>query len=245
MVDQCNLRCAQCCSLSPHLPARMTSPAELERDLGRAAKVLSPQTFKLSGGEPFLHPGLAELLEVARSAGISRQISVTTNGFLAASAKDAVYERLDRMTVSLYSSAPLPMSTLDRLRARCREHGVVLNEKAFESFQRITPEEEDPGRSESSWASCWMKTRCHLVHQGRFFTCTRPPHTDAWLGTTELSEADGVSLDAPELLGEVLRYLGRETPLRSCARCLGNSGELRPHTQLKVVAVPSRPAART
>lgn len=230
VVDQCNLRCVQCCSLSPHLPARMTTPEQLAKDLGAAASVLAPQTFKLTGGEPFLHPALTELLDVARESGIAKQYSATTNGFLAANAPDAVFERLDRLTLSIYTSVPLPLATVDRLRARCREHDVILNEKAFDSFQRITPDEAaDPL---ASFASCWMKEKCHLLHEGRFFTCTRPPHLDAYLRTTELSVSDGVPLHERDLLATLLRYLERDEPIASCRKCLGNRGEWAAHAQL-------------
>lgn len=232
VVDHCNLRCVQCCSLSPKLPARLTSAPQLQRDVAAAAEVLAPQTFKLAGGEPFLHPQLAELLQVARASNIARQYSVTTNGFLAATAPDEIFEQLDRLTLSLYSSAPLPVRTLDRLRRRCREHDIVLSEKAFTTFQRINPPQlQSAHDAAAAFKDCWMKTRCHLIQDGRFFTCTRPPHLDALHGDTTLSVADGVPLKGEDVLAKLLAHLERETPLASCRHCLGNSGEWVQHEQ--------------
>ncbi len=97
-VDHCNLRCVHCCTLSPRLAERFLDPRELERDLALAARVLRPAIFKLTGGEPLLHPGLTELLDVARASGISPQLSLTTNGLLLERQPDALFERLDRPT---------------------------------------------------------------------------------------------------------------------------------------------------
>ena len=82
------------------------------------------------------------------------------------------------------------------------------------------------GDTEAIFAGCWLKVRCHLVHAGRFYMCTRPPHLD--------SPEDGLVLDdAPDLLSRAHAYLTRAQPLAACARCLGASGQLVPHTQLR------------
>lgn len=242
VTDHCNLKCRQCCTLSPHLPARALAPDELARDLARAATVLRPNVFKLTGGEPFLHPELARCLEVARKSGIAPQISITTNGFLVLSAPDAIFELLDRMTLSVYSSAPLPEKVIARITERCERHGVLLTVKRVSEFQKLTPEPPflPAAAARAVYDRCWLKTRCHLVHRGRFYMCTRPPHLEDWLHgvglETALAQTDGVALDAPELLAKVLGYLETSTPLASCRYCLGASGELQPHAQLHDVA---------
>jgi organic radical activating enzyme len=239
VTTHCNLRCVQCCPLSPHLPTWAVAPEALGQDLRRLARVLKPNVFKLTGGEPFLHPDLPAVLDAVRASGISEQVSVTTNGFLAQSAPDAVYERLDRMTLSVYSSAPLPERSIARITERCEQHGVHLTVKSIDAFQELTP--EAPHTSDATvrdvYARCWLKERCHLVHQGRFYACTRPPHVATVLGSTYpqmpvLGEVDGVPLDAPELLDLLLSYLERDTPLATCRYCLGASGAWRPHAQL-------------
>ena len=69
VVEHCNLRCANCCTLSPELPSWWVDPDELRRDLERAAGALRPHVFKLTGGEPLLHPELLRCLDAARASG--------------------------------------------------------------------------------------------------------------------------------------------------------------------------------
>src|SRR5688500_20260612 len=102
VVDHCNLTCAECCSLSPFLPAWFADPADLERDLSRARKVLAPSVFKLVGGEPLLHPRLLDLVAVARRSEIASRISITTNGLLLGRMPDALFRAIDALTISLY-----------------------------------------------------------------------------------------------------------------------------------------------
>ncbi|MCE9668803.1 radical SAM protein [Myxococcus stipitatus] len=239
VVTHCNLRCVQCCPMSPHLPAWAVEPSSLGADLRQLARVLHPNIFKLTGGEPFLHPDLPAVLDAVRASGISQQLSVTTNGFLAQSAPDAVYERLDRMTLSVYSSATLPEKSIARIAERCDAHRVHLTVKRIDAFQQLTPDapHATEARTREVYERCWLKVRCHLVHQGRFYACTRPPHVATVLGPTHpelrsLGDVDGVRLDAPELLERMLTYLEADTPLATCRVCLGASGAWEPHAQL-------------
>lgn len=238
VTTHCNLRCEQCCTLSPQLPTWAVEPAALAQDLQRLASVLQPNVFKLTGGEPFLHPDLAAVLDAVRASAISEQVSITTNGFLAQSASDAVYERLDRMTLSVYASAPLPERSIARITERCERHGVHLTVKRIDTFQKLTP--DAPLRTDAEvravYERCWLKVRCHMVYRGHFYSCTRPPHVAQVLGPKHpempaLADVDGVSLEAPDLLTKVLHYLEREEPLATCRYCLGASGPSEPHAQ--------------
>src|SRR2546429_6408003 len=80
ITDHCNLKCRQCCSLSPFLPPYNVAPEELRRDLLLARRVLAPRIFKLVRGEPLLHPQLLDCLPVVRESRVAPIVSITTNG---------------------------------------------------------------------------------------------------------------------------------------------------------------------
>jgi cyclic pyranopterin phosphate synthase len=238
VVDHCNLRCAGCCTLSPHLPPRHVDVAALERDLAAAARVLRPALLKLTGGEPLLHPDVARLAAVARASGVAREVSLTTNGLLVPGAPDALFASLDRLTVSRYPSAPLPARTQAVLEERCRRFGVRLTVKDMPRFQQLDLETPgDPAHARGVFATCWLRHRCHLLHEGRFYACTRPPHLAARWGRPALAHGDGVDLHGPGDVGKVvLDYLESVEPLGSCSLCQGSRGGWADHRQLSAAA---------
>jgi hypothetical protein len=232
LADHCNLRCANCCTLSPGSEAWFVDPDDLRRDLEAIATSVRPHVFKLTGGEPLLHPELLRCLDAARASGISERISVTTNGLLLAAMPDAFFERIDRLTVSHYSSAPLTEAALRSAAERCDRHGVQLTVKSIHRFQRMDAESpHDDERAASVFESCWLKVRCHMFYRGRFYACTRPPHLAAQRGAA-IPDGDGVDVHEPRLLPRLLSYLEREEPLVACCFCLGASGEWVEHRQL-------------
>lgn len=239
-VDHCNLRCEGCCPLSPHQAESVLSKETLAEDLARLAPVLAPAVLKLTGGEPLLHPDLVGLVEVARASGIAETIQITTNGTRLLGAPDALFDAIDRVRLSWYTSAPLSEGAIDRIRARCERAGVELSVRAYASFQALDPPEleRDEEWAARAFGGCWIRWRCHTVHHGRFYTCTRPPHLEPYLSARgidrPLAALDGVPLDAPDLRDALVRYLERDVPLASCRHCLGDEGEWRPHAQLPV-----------
>jgi hypothetical protein len=242
LVDHCNLRCVQCCQLAPFFPERDLDLAMLEADLKRLRPVLRPQIFKLTGGEPLLHPDVVGALEVVRRSGIAQRVQVTTNGLLLPGMPDAFFDAVDLLKVSAYSSAPLPAKTIDVIRARCERHRVELDLRTYHTFQQITPEPpfHDPSAASKAFAGCWLKVRCHLVSRGRFYTCSRPPRLEPYLRQLghelPLMQEDGLSIDGPDLGSRLYRYLNREDPLQSCNHCLGTTGAWRAHAQLPLRA---------
>ncbi|MCX4240438.1 radical SAM protein [Paraliomyxa miuraensis] len=233
VVDHCNLTCAECCSLSPLLPSRFTSPQDLARDLELAARVLAPRVFKLVGGEPLLHPELLELLRVVRRSGIAPRVSLTTNGLLLTRMPDACWEELDAMTISRYPRPSLSDAAVRAIEDKAQRFGVRLNWKQQDRFvtMSVPGRRDDEGETARIHARCWIRERCHLVYEGRFYTCTRPMHLGRWLGPAHDLRDDGVELhdSTPRTL---LAYLHRELPLQACAHCAGGDAPMVPHRLL-------------
>lgn len=234
VVDHCNLTCAECCSLSPLLPPRFTTPEALARDLALASRVLAPAVFKLVGGEPLLHPELPELLRVARGSGIAPRVSLTTNGLRLGTMPDACWEQLDGLTVSRYPSPVLGPELVAEVEHKAARFGVRLNWKQQDHFvtMSLPRRRDDEAETARIYARCWLRERCHLVHEGRLYTCTRPVHVQSARGLPPERSGDGLELSAraPEA---VLDYLRRPQPLDACAHCAGGDAPMAPHHLLR------------
>jgi GTP 3',8-cyclase len=233
IVDHCNLRCAECCSLSPFLPKWCIDPSDLERDLRLARRALAPTWFKLVGGEPLLHPAIDECLAIARRSGLAEIVSVTTNGHLLPRTSPRFWTLTQALTISLYPAPALSAETVAWIERQAAQHDVRLNWKRQDRFvqmNRALPR-DDAERTGEIYADCWLRRRCNLVSAGRFYTCTRPPHFETLL--QESFQDDGITLhEGNTLAEELLAYLRREQPLAACARCEGGHAAEVPHRQM-------------
>jgi cyclic pyranopterin phosphate synthase len=234
IVDHCNLRCAACCSLSPHLPKWEVAPEALAEELRLARAALAPTWLKLVGGEPLLHSRLLECIAVAKVAGIAEIVSLTTNGFLLPRQLDDFWEALDALTISLYPQPVLPAQTIAYVEAQAAKFEVRLNWKkqdAFVQMDRASPCIDDE-ENIAIWEACWLRRRCHMVRDGHFYACTRPAHFGTLLGQD--FKGDGVRLHpGPGLATEIKAYLERPQPLVACMHCLGGTALEAPHRPLQ------------
>jgi hypothetical protein len=243
ITDHCNLKCRQCCSLSPFLPRYEVEPDRLRHDLRLARRVLAPGIFKLVGGEPLLHSRLLDCLRIARQSAIAPVISLTTNGLLLGKMPEEFWKLLDALTLSVYPHPRLPDDLMDLIQTRTARHNIGLNVKRQDQFQHMTLDQPRPDAEETRaiFTTCWLRHRCHLLHEGRFYLCTRPPHFDTYYHTQAFSEQDGIVLDEdPGLVAKLQAYLEADEPLKSCELCLGGSGSLFPHRQLTQLEVLTR-----
>lgn len=233
VVDHCNLVCAECCSLSPHLPRWQLDPSPFADDLSRASRVLAPRVFKLVGGEPLLHPELVELVEIARTSAIASMISLTTNGLLLARTPDALWDAIDAFTISVYPRPRIDAEDIAVIKARAARFGVALNWKHQNEFvvmNRTTPS-TDPAADAALFHDCWIRERCHMVRDGRFYTCPRPPHFHSYHRGERDFMGDGLEL-ADATVDRVHTYLTRREPLAACAHCYGGAATMAPHRLL-------------
>ena len=237
IVDHCNLKCWGCCSLSPISSTYSVSPEQIAKDLSLAKPLISPKRLKLVGGEPLLHKRIVDCLKVAREAGIAPSVSVTTNGFLLNRVDRAFWTLVDHITVSLYPDPVLPDKTIDLIKQQAEDHDVNVNWKTQAEF--VTMDRDNPDsigvETKEIYKNCWLRRRCHLIANGRFYTCTRPAHFHSVSGLDNSKfEDDGVLLDAKH---NIIDYLIRKKPLNSCYLCLGGNSSTKPHRQLSLSEV--------
>lgn len=244
VVEHCNLRCTACCNMSPYLAEKTLSVAEVERMCRTMAQHLEVDVFKIMGGEPLLHPQIADVIRAIRGTGISRTIRLFTNGLLLHTMTDDFWQALDELTISNYASAPVKPALLEVVKARARAHDVVLNVKPVAEFSEVMrgEREGDDAEVRRVYDSCWLRHRCLVVRNERFYMCTRAAyageyHADIMHGAHAADReaalaGDGVRLDTPDLGAALLEYLNRSEALVSCRFCHGGAGPLAPHSQL-------------
>ncbi|PTB97391.1 hypothetical protein C9994_03120 [Marivirga lumbricoides] len=243
IAEHCNLRCRDCCNISPLNPQKFMSVAEIEEICKFLKDTIQPDLFKIAGGEPTLHPEIDEIIRVIKHYEIAPQIRVVSNGLLVHRMSEYFWQEIDQLTISNYKSAPVKQRSLDLIKEKAKQYGFVTNVKYVEQFNEIFVKEpfSDPTEIQRIYDDCWMRHRCHIIRNGRFYKCTRAAYMDDYLGILKIdpqlehstySEADGLDITAPDFKEKALHYLNNKKPLDSCRYCLGVSGSLRDNVQL-------------
>ncbi len=117
VVDRCNFRCQYCMPTGkdlafPEQVDRLTQ-TELLTLLQRVFIPLGFTRFRLTGGEPLIHPDIVDIVEAIAALPQVQDLSMTTNGHLLANlAQDLYNAGLRRINVSLDSLVP---ETFDKL----------------------------------------------------------------------------------------------------------------------------------
>ena len=129
VCDHCNLRCAGCLHFAPLAEERFLDVDEYERDLSRLASIDGIEgyfgTVVLMGGEPLLHPRIADIVRVTRARLPGQDVVLCTNGLLLRRMGDGLWRALAECDVGLLIS-PYPLRVdYEGLAALARERGVL------------------------------------------------------------------------------------------------------------------------
>jgi cyclic pyranopterin phosphate synthase len=125
LVDRCNFRCQYCmpegAELDYILQQNLLTQAELLTLLREVFIPVGFTRFRLTGGEPLLHPGVVEIVREIVALPETQDLAITTNGFLLANLAQALYEAgLRRINISLDSLEPETFGKMAGLRGQSR-----------------------------------------------------------------------------------------------------------------------------
>ncbi len=117
LIDRCNFRCQYCMpegtELDYILQQELLSHSELLTLLKEVFIPVGFKKFRLTGGEPLLHPGVVDLVRAIANFPETEDLAMTTNAFrLASMAQDLYDAGLRRINISLDSLNP---DTFDKI----------------------------------------------------------------------------------------------------------------------------------
>lgn len=230
-VQHCNLRCVGCAQISPHLAPAEEELQSLELALRNLRPLLSCEKVQVLGGEPLLHTKLLDLLRLAVDSGIGKRVVVKTNGLLLHRAPSAFWRLVNEVIVSVYPATEHFLSrNAPLLRSRAAENETTLEFRRFPEFRKIVLERgrDDAEFTSKIYQTCEYKRYCHSLREGRLYRCA--PSVNLARQQPDWNVADSVdALDVVTLSERLKDFLLSPMPLRSCANCMGSSGEVFQH----------------
>ncbi|MGA7933754.1 MAG: GTP 3',8-cyclase MoaA [Kovacikia sp.] len=125
LVDRCNFRCQYCmpegADIQYVLQQNLLTPEELITLLQEVFIPVGFSRFRLTGGEPLVHPAVVEIVRTIAQFPETQDLSMTTNGFLLEGlAQDLYNAGLRRINISLDSLNPEVFNQIIGNRGRSR-----------------------------------------------------------------------------------------------------------------------------
>ena len=221
----CPNRCVSCNHFSPVQAYRykqsMLAPEVLERDLRNFGRVAHAGAWAAIGGEPTLHPGLVELLDIATLSGVADTIEVWSNGQSVDRQPPEFWGAFDVLVISAYPGKITDEEIAD-IRARVAEHGgrvELKDERQHPNFSRLL---DNTGDVYEKWRDCWFRTYSRVLDDGYFYTCCTSPFIAPVMLNLPWGH-DGLRVDEYLTEEKVSAFLNRTEPLAGCSQCAGRN----------------------
>ncbi|MAG92060.1 hypothetical protein CMO83_05270 [Candidatus Woesearchaeota archaeon] len=205
---------------------------KLSHELEQSSDLISIGTLCLIGGEPLLHPDLADVVEACANSGISKHVRVVTNGLPVSRITGDVWKNVDEVYVSLYGQAKLSEEKIQLFREIAEENQIALRVASYPQFRETFSQNPsaDEALTERVFKACEVahNWKCYTLDEGILYLCPQSlfiPRVQPEVKT------EGVSLLDPKTTPQQIRdFLSRDTPLDACKHCLGSAGSLFSHT---------------
>ena len=99
----CNLKCEYCSHLSKYMTGYVPLE-EIEKQYAIWSSKIQPETFRILGGEPCMHPDLASVIQLTRQYWRHSNLRMTTNGLLLHRCSPTVFTALKSNGMSIILS---------------------------------------------------------------------------------------------------------------------------------------------
>jgi organic radical activating enzyme len=225
LCDRCNLNCAYCSHFAPVAKPYIISMETLTAECQRL-KHLNLHEINLLGGEPLLHPRLAEAIRLVRSILPDTKITIATNGQLLCRMKSQFWRACRECDVTILITPYPNMSAwkyyltfllvrMNRVHLKRFEFRREFRHQLLSQQPRTT----DIRQIASSYLSCMI--HCTQVRDATLWPCAYAAYAfslNEHFGTSfKTAPADGLPLNDDLTATDVRLWLFRAKPF--CSHC--------------------------
>jgi hypothetical protein len=228
LVEHCNLNCAHCFHFSPLAEKEFLDIKLFENDLERFSYLTNKKLglFTLLGGEPLLHPQVAEFMDLTRKYfNTVTRILLVTNGILLYKQQKEFWESAKNNGVIIgVSSYPIKIAT-EKIRELSVKYSV---EVTYDGFFKQTPKNmiklkmdiDGKGDIGENFLRCEFKNSCIALKKGRLYTCFMAAHSEHFykkFGYLKKCESDSIDIYKAKNERELSEFVSKPIPF--CKFC--------------------------
>ena len=220
IVDHCNLNCTYCCHYCNVTNENYIKFDNFRNDMKELSKKFDIKLIRLMGGEPLLHPEIAEFLYITREYFPNSEIMLVTNGILLAEATEefwkAVRETHIKIDMSKYPGIDKKFGeALDAIGKNTNHQlGWIWIASKFSKSMTFEP----INNIQESFEKCPYK-RCVNLINGKLTHCPTAGYMKNYnkYFNENLPEEEGIDIYTHSAQ-KIMEYL--RTPIPTCAHCL-------------------------
>ena len=232
--EQCNLSCKGCDHGMDVIASRQIPLQVLFRDIKEASQYFHAKTLRIIGGEPLLHPDLAQIIFEFKTINISNSIELWTNGLLLDKVSKTNWEFLDGIVISKYPKIPNSWNS-STLRSIIEEYKVWINIRECNTFSwSMNLKKNKRVTAKILHNSCRESATCNTIRNGKFYKCVQSAFAkDRLFSSGIIIEDDGIELHDTNISFENFEnHLWSNNPINACYYCFGEFGAKFPHKQI-------------
>ena len=230
VTENCNLNCKCCEHFSPLASVANISADYFESNLRKLKSVIKEDrklNLYILGGEPTLHPELAQLLSISRSvfSNISiHSIRLVTNGILLNKKNDAFWKTVKEEEI-IISVTEYPIDVdYDYIWKKCEEYSIKYEifHTEITKYMRFFPiDNKGQQNPNESFNLCPIAHRCCFLKDYKIYTCPRIPNihylNEAFGFNMQVSNNEYINLDSIQSEDEIWDFLN--APNDFCKYC--------------------------
>ena len=223
ITNKCNLRCRYCSNLIPHYATGAhetfdTVKKWIDLICKRATKVFR---LKIHGGEPLLHPDLAQIIKYACGKDNIVDVRISTNGTLIPS-QELLHEMRDkkfRLHISYYSaSCGIKLERLINILETARVNYFVMRGEPWQDLGENTSNNLDKVELATMVQECNMH-KCSSFYNGKLYVCSRASNSDR-LGLVKATRNDYLDFEKGFGMDEYHNFY-EKIDFSACKMCRG------------------------
>ena len=174
LTDHCNLNCKGCTHFSPIADRLFANINEFKSDVQQLSRLFSNiKAIRLLGGEPLLHPKIADFISYTRALFPNSKIHIVSNGILLPTMNQEFWESCRQNSASIHLTIYPPFLGEEPTWIKLAKSNrvIIKSSKASNFFAMINS--KGNAEVQKGTKQCVFPFSA-MVRQGKFYSCWVP-----------------------------------------------------------------------
>jgi hypothetical protein len=228
LCDHCNLNCAGCQYFSPLAPERFLKLSGYETDIKQLSYLFNGEMefINLMGGEPLLHPDIAEIVYITRKYFPHGAVQIITNGLLLLRQTPEFWKSCkENNAVIFVSKYPIKLD-IEGIKEKAAEHGVNISffwgdDVPEKTFWKKPLDISGGKNAAESFRHCQDANRCIQLRDGKMYGCSIAAYSDFFNNyfntNLVLNAGDFIDIHKTDNPNDILNFMCAPKPF--CRYC--------------------------